>query len=87
MTKASRDRLFSQDGAIRVAQLRLARNWSESGHLYAALSLYSQLLSRYPGSGVADAAAEELLELADRFEQQGHYYAALKLYRKVEELQ
>lgn len=87
MTSMSPDRMFNPDGAIRVAQLRQAREWAAAGRPYAALSLYSHLLARYPGSGVAEAAVEELVDLAAQLQEQGHAYAALKIFRKVEELQ
>jgi len=66
--------------------VRLARRWSETGSIYQAIHAYTEVLIRYPQTGAAEAAAEELLMLADRLAQQGRYYAALNIFNKLEQL-
>lgn len=77
---------FDPHGTIRVGFLRLARNWKETGQLYQAMHAYMTILERYPGTGVADAAVEDLMELAETFEEEGRFHAALNLFNKIEEL-
>ena len=78
--------VFDPRSAIRVGLLRLARNWSEAGRIYQAIHAYTEVLVRYPETGAAEAAAEELLILADRLARQGRYYAALNIFNKLEQL-
>jgi tetratricopeptide (TPR) repeat protein len=80
------DEVFNPRPAIRVGLLRLARHWCDSGSIYQAIHAYTQVLIRYPESGAAEAAAEELLILADRLAHQGRYYAALNIFNKLEQL-
>jgi hypothetical protein len=72
--------------AIRVGFLQLARNWADEGHVYSAINTYKMVLKRYPCSGVAAAAVEELLDLACRLEDCGMYYTALNIFNTMEEL-
>ena len=44
------------------------------------------MLIRYPQTGAAEAATEELLLLAEKLAQQGRYYAALNIFNKLEQL-
>jgi tetratricopeptide (TPR) repeat protein len=80
------DEVFDPKPAIRVGLLRLARNWCDSGSIYQAIHAYTQVLIRYPETGAAEAAAEELLILAERLVHQGRYYAALNIFNKLEQL-
>ncbi|MFN8636746.1 MAG: hypothetical protein U0893_23090 [Chloroflexota bacterium] len=66
-----------------VGLLRLARSWSETGSVYQAIHAYTEVLTRYPQTGAAEAAAEELLILAEQLAQQGRYYAALNIFNKL----
>jgi hypothetical protein len=77
---------FNPRRAIPVGLLRLARNWSDVGSIYQAIHAYTEVLIRYPQTGAAEAASEELLELADKLAQQGRYYAALNIFTKLEQL-
>jgi hypothetical protein len=56
------------------------------GGSYQAIHAYTEILIRYPGEGVANAAAEELLDLADAFEDQGGFYTALGIFDRLERL-
>jgi hypothetical protein len=78
--------VFNPRRAIQVGLLRLARNWSDTGSIYQAIHAYTEVLIRYPQTGVAEAATEELLMLADKLAQQGRYYAALNIFNKLEQL-
>lgn len=78
--------VFDPRTAIQVGLVRLARNWSDAGRIYQAIHAYTEVLIRYPGTGAAEAAAEELLILADRLAHQGRYYAALNIFNKLEQL-
>lgn len=78
--------VFDPRRAIPIGLLRLARNWSDTGSVYSAIHAYTEVLIRYPESGAADAAVEELLLLAERLSQQGRYYAALNIFNKLEML-
>jgi len=78
--------VFNPRGAIPVGLLRLARNWSDTGSIYQAIHAYTEVLVRYPQSGAAEAATEELLLMADKLSQQGRYYAALNIFNKLEQL-
>jgi tetratricopeptide (TPR) repeat protein len=78
--------VFDPRRAIPVGLLRLARNWSETGSVYQAIHAYTEVLIRYPDTGAADAAVEELLILAELLAQQGRYYAALNIFNKLEQL-
>ena len=44
------------------------------------------MLVRYPDTGVASAAVEELMAMAEDLEQQGKFYAALDIFNKLERL-
>ena len=78
--------VFDPRRDIPVGLLRLARSWSETGSTYQSIHAYTEVLIRYPQTGAADAAVEELLLLADRLAKEGRYYAALNIFNKVEEL-
>jgi hypothetical protein len=77
---------FNPRRAIRVGLVRLARNWSDTGSIYQAIHAYTEVVIRYPQTGAAEAAVEELLVLADKLAQQGRYYAALNIFNKLEQL-
>jgi tetratricopeptide (TPR) repeat protein len=78
--------VFNPRRAIRVGLLRLARNWSDTGSIYQAIHAYTEVVIRYPQTGAAEAAVEELLVLADKLARQGRYYAALNIFNKLEQL-
>src|SRR5215210_904315 len=78
--------VFDPRRAIPVGLLRLARNWSDTGSIYQATHAYTEVLIRYPDTGAAEAAIEELLFLAEKLSQQGRYYAALNIFNKLEQL-
>jgi tetratricopeptide (TPR) repeat protein len=78
--------VFSPRTAIQLGLVRLARSWSEAGSIYQAIHAYTEVLIRYPETGAAEVAAEELLIMAERLAQQGRYYAALNIFNKLEEL-
>jgi hypothetical protein len=78
--------VFDPRRDIPVALLRLARNWSETGSVYQSIHAYTEVLIRYPETGAADAAVEELLLLADMLAKQGRFYAALNIFNKLEQL-
>ena len=78
--------VFDPRRAIPVGLLRLARNWQEAGSIYQAMHAYTEVLVRYPQTGAADAAVEELLLMANKLSQQGKYYAALNIFNKLEQL-
>jgi hypothetical protein len=78
--------VFDPRRAIPVGLLRLARNWSDAGSIYQAIHAYTEVVIRYPQTGAAEAAAEELLVLADKLARQGRYYAALNIFDKLEQL-
>jgi tetratricopeptide (TPR) repeat protein len=78
--------VFDPRRAVPIGLLRLARSWSDTGSVYQAIHAYTEVLIRYPQTGAAEAAAEELLILADRLAQQGRYYAALNIFNKLEQL-
>ena len=78
--------VFNPRRAIQGGLLRLARSWSDTGSVYQAIHAYTEVLVRYPETGAAEAAVEELLVLADRLTQQGRYYAALNIFNKLEQL-
>jgi len=84
--RAVSGQVFNARHAIQVGLLRLARSWSEAGSIYQAIHAYTEVLVRYPQTGVADAAVEELLMLADKLAQQGRYHAALNIFNKLEQL-
>ena len=78
--------VFDPRGATSVALLRLARNWHNAGSIYQAIHAYTQVLIRYPDTGAAHAAVEELLEVAENLEQQGRFHAALNIFNQLEQL-
>ena len=78
--------VFDPRGAIPVGRLRLARSWKDAGSTYQAIHAYTEVLVRYPDTGAANAAVEELLEMAENLAQQGKYYAALNIFSKLEQL-
>jgi len=78
--------VFDPRRAIQVGLVRLARHWSDTGSIYQAIHAYTEVLIRYPGTGAAEAATEELLILAEKLAYQGRYYAALNIFNKLEQL-
>lgn len=78
--------VFNAKTAIQLGLVRMARSWSETGAIYQAIHAYTEVLIRYPQTGAAEVAAEELLLMAERLAQQGRYYAALNIFNKLEEL-
>jgi len=78
--------VFHPTGAIRVGLLRLARSWKDAGSTYQAIHAYTEVLIRYPRTGAASAAVEELLGMAESLARQGKYYAALNIFNKLEQL-
>ena len=78
--------VFEPRGATQVALLRLARNWHNAGSTYQAIHAYTQVLTRYPNTGAARAATEELLDIAETLEQQGRFHAALNIFNQLEQL-
>ena len=84
--RAAVGEVFDPRGATGVALVRLARNWHRAGSTYQAIHAYTQVLIRYPGTGVANLAVEELLELAETLEQQGRFHAALNIFNQLEQL-
>src|SRR2546423_1568471 len=89
--------VFDPLAATRVGLLRLARHcrdtggvfpavYVDTGGVYQAIYGYTEILSRYPGTGAASAATEELLGLAESLQQQGRVYTALDIFRKLEQL-
>jgi tetratricopeptide (TPR) repeat protein len=69
--------------ATRAGLIRLASSWSEAGAPFQAIRIYTQVLDRYPNSGAAVAAAEELLALAERLQEQGMYFTAAGILDKL----
>ena len=84
--RAAVGEVFDPRGATGVALVRLARNWHRAGSTYQAIHAYTQVLIRYPGTGAASLAVEELLELAETLEQQGRFHAALNIFNQLEQL-
>ena len=84
--RAEMGEVFDPRTATGVALVRLARNWHRAGSTYQAIHAYTQVLIRYPGTGVANLAVEELLELAETLEQQGRFHAALNIFNQLEQL-
>lgn len=78
--------IFDAHSAIRVGMLRLARNWAAEGHVYSAINTYREILTRYPDTGVSQAAVEDMLDLALFLEKRGMYFTALNLFHTMEEL-
>lgn len=78
--------MFNPSAAIRVERLRLARRWRDAGLVYSAIYAYTQVLERYPCTGAARAAAEELLDLAKELADEDKYYTALNIFNRLEEL-
>ena|SRR5690349_11778228 len=85
-SRVAHGEVFNPRRAIPIGLLRLARTWSDTGAVYQAIHAYTEVLVRYPETGAAEAAAEELLILAERLAQQGRYYAALNIFNKLEML-
>ena len=75
---------YNPSGAVQAALLRLASNWRATGSVHQAMAAYTEILVRYPGTGAAQAAAEDLVSLADALEKEGLFYTALSVLRKVE---
>jgi hypothetical protein len=69
-----------------IGLLRIAHSWNSAGSLYSAIYAYEELLIRYPGSGAAEAAADELVEIAQELAREGRLYTALHVLRKLDEL-
>ena len=78
--------VFDPRGAIPVGRLRLARSWKDAGSTYQAIHAYTEVLVRYPGTGAANAAVDELREMAENLARQGKYYAALNIFNNIEQL-
>lgn len=78
--------VFDPHRAIRVGILRLARDWADEGHVYSAINTYRMVLRRYPGTGAAAAAVEDLLDLARYLQRNGMYFTALNIFNTLEEL-
>lgn len=76
--------VYNPSGAVQAALLRLATNWRATGSVHQAMAAYTEILVRYPGTGAAQAAAEDLVSLADALEKEGMFYSALAVLRKVE---
>lgn len=85
-SRAAPGAVFDPHAGIRVGLLQLARNWAEEGHVYSAINTYKMLLMRYPDTGVAAAAVEDMLHLATSLQQRGMYFAALNLFNTMEEM-
>jgi tetratricopeptide (TPR) repeat protein len=80
------DEVFSARSAVPVALLRLGNASLVTGSIYTAIHAYTQILERYPDTGAANAAVENLLSLAERLQDEGRYYTALNILNQVEEL-
>jgi len=85
-SRVAHGEVFTPRTAIQLGLVRLARSWSEAGSIYQAIHAYTEVLIRYPETGAAEVAAEELLVLAERLAQQGRDYAALNIFNKLEQL-
>jgi tetratricopeptide (TPR) repeat protein len=72
--------------ATRAAFLRLAWNWKEAGATYQAIHAYTEILARFPGTGLAAAAAEDLLDIAQTLEQQGRFHSALDIFNQLDRI-
>jgi hypothetical protein len=64
----------------------MARAWRDQGSVYEALQAYEEIVAAYPGTGVAAAAIEDLVEMARNLEADGKFHAALDLYHRLEAL-
>jgi hypothetical protein len=80
------DEIFDPRGAVPVALLRLGNVSLVNGSIYTAIYAYTQVLERYPDTGAANAAVENLLQLAERLQDQGRFYTALNILNQIEEL-
>jgi tetratricopeptide (TPR) repeat protein len=80
------DEIFDPRGAVPVALLRLGNSSLVSGSIYTAIYAYTQVLERYPDTGAANAATENLLRLAAMLQDQGRFYTALNILNQIEEL-
>jgi outer membrane protein assembly factor BamD (BamD/ComL family) len=63
----------------------MARQWRDTGSTHQAIEAYKEILTNYPGTQVASAAVEELVELAQMMENAGQYHAALEVFRMLEQ--
>lgn len=75
---------YDPQAAARTGLLHLANSWKEAGGTYQAIAAYMQILNRYPQTGAAAAATEELVDLAVKLEKQCLFYTALGIYQKLE---
>jgi TolA-binding protein len=78
--------VYDPQGAARAGLINLATTWRDSGATYQAISVYTEVLTRYPGSSAAAAATEGLVEMARNLQEQGRFYTALSILRKLEDL-
>jgi hypothetical protein len=76
---------FDAAGAARVGLLNLADTMRDYGATYQAINAYERILARYPGTGAADIATEELVKLAGRLQKDGKIYTALNIFNKLEQ--
>jgi hypothetical protein len=72
--------------AAREGLLRMARQWRDTGSTHQAVEAYKEILINYPGTQVAAAAVQELVELAQMMENQGQFHSALEVFRMMEQL-
>lgn len=75
---------YDPQAAARTGLLQLAVRWKEAGAPNQAMYTFMEILNRYPQTGTAAAATEELVDLARQLENQGMFYAALSIYQKLE---
>jgi tetratricopeptide (TPR) repeat protein len=80
---ASQGYQFDAIAASRAELIRLAASWSMAGAPFQAVRIYTQVLERYPNSGAAVAAAEELVNLAETLQQRGMYFTAAGILDKL----
>ena len=71
--------------AARAGLLRMARQWRDTGSTHQAIQAYKEILTNYPGSQVATAATQELIELAQMMEDQGQFHSALEVFKMLEQ--
>jgi hypothetical protein len=80
------DESFEPIGAMQAGLLRLAEAWRETGALFQCLNAYTEVLERFPGTGAARAAAEDMLSLAAVLEDQGQFHIALDVFDRLDRL-
>ena len=77
---------YDPSAVVRAELVRLGDDWQAAGGLYQAIVAYTEVLTKYPGSGAAAAATDGLVNIARQMKQQGRYYQALAIFRKLEAL-